>query len=626
MRWLWPWVLALVAIGGSAQGLRFWGSWDMTLELLPSLRIYGSNLYLNCSFAPGWRIESETKIYSGGVFKYQNFYVSGSLGDIRVWGKTYFHAEEVRYQKMWFNAEISLLGGTLRGSFNHWASAKDYTTTDQEMFGAWPCVGLEVVSWEEAWKFMERAVSVTGPVASASMSGGNVFINVGRAFPDPYRFQIFIPASAVPAFEAVFGDDFWVTWNTTKPQICVKGTIKGYRYTTGGPGGGGYSVAEISLTDPAALTLGPCHGVWVTPTCPDALIRWFEARHNYDGKTVCIQGPVVSITGPGTYHGQPNTYRIRIGGGGDVGNRVEVILPYHPGWSTVGTSYYDEVCVCGTVRVIGGVAVILPDDVLRVSGDPCCGVAPIPFVNWQLRYSLAPWTLSADFGDCGTGLTFRRLQLDASGLPLCCGLFLDASFALTKSGFEKLSLTLREVFLCCGLTAKIAATFTPTAKAVEFKPSWQGLSGCFAVYGDVLFADNAWQGLEIWGFLAHCYLPGCGHVRLLTAFDPGKFWIDEEGNIAASRTRPSYSSALFRTGEFEYVNAKFCLPGCCGGEVALNLEGWFGSGTYLFGFRRFKFDLQVPVAASITLFSKAQWDFSKPSPLEWFDVGWSLSF
>ncbi len=56
------------------------------------------------------------------------------------------------------------------------------------------------------------------------------------------------------------------------------------------------------------------------------------------------------------------------------------------------------------------------------------------------------------------------------------------------------------------------------------------------------------------------------------------------------------------------------------------LESWFGSGTYLFGFRRFKFDFQLPIAANITLFSKAQWDFSKASPLEWFDVGWSISF
>ncbi|MEN3011167.1 MAG: hypothetical protein ABDI20_09485, partial [Candidatus Bipolaricaulaceae bacterium] len=93
MKRLWA-VVLVVAVGGMAQGLRFWGSWDMTLELLPTLRIYGSNLYMKCSFAPGWRIESETKIYAGGVYKYQNFYVSGSFGDFRVWGKMYFSAEE----------------------------------------------------------------------------------------------------------------------------------------------------------------------------------------------------------------------------------------------------------------------------------------------------------------------------------------------------------------------------------------------------------------------------------------------------------------------------------------------------------------------------------------------------
>ncbi|MEN3009585.1 MAG: hypothetical protein ABDI20_01155 [Candidatus Bipolaricaulaceae bacterium] len=271
-------------------------------------------------------------------------------------------------------------------------------------------------------------------------------------------------------------------------------------------------------------------------------------------------------------------------------------------------------------------AVILPPNLVSVSGDPCCGISPIPFVNWRFRYTLAPWTFTVDFGDCCTGITFRRLQLEATGLPLCCGLFLDATLAFAKSGFEKISFTLGDLPLCCGVTTKIAAEFTTTTKKVELKPSWHGLSGCFTIFGDALFTANTWQGIEVWGYMVKCYFATCGHFRMLTAFAPDKFWIDDEGDIVASRTRPSYYSALFRTGEFEYVNAKFCLPGCCGGEVSLNLEGWFGSGTYLFGFRRFKFDFQVPVAANITLFSKAQWDFSKPSPLEWFDVGWSLSF
>ena len=137
------WFLVFIlAVGGVAQGLRFWGTWDMTLELLPTLRIYGSNLILDCSFAPGWRIESETKIYSGGVYQYQNFYVSGSLGDIGVWGKIYFHAKEVRYQKMWLNAETKFGDLTARLSFNHWAKYDDYTSTDRSMFGDWPCYVL----------------------------------------------------------------------------------------------------------------------------------------------------------------------------------------------------------------------------------------------------------------------------------------------------------------------------------------------------------------------------------------------------------------------------------------------------------------------------------------------------
>lgn len=609
-------VLLAMAVSGAAQGLRFWGTWDMTLELLPTLRIYGSNLVLNCSFAPGWRIESETKIYSGGVYKYQNFYVSGSFGDFSVWGKIYFHAEEVRYQKMWLNAEIPLGGGTFRSSFNHWASSADYSSYDRNTFGPWPCVPpVPVVSWEDAWLFITQEVYVTGQVASASMSGGNVYINVGLPYPEPDRFQIFIGSSYVPAFKAVFGDEFWVTWNAMKPTICVRGTIKGYRYTSGGPGGGGYSVAEISLTDPTKLSLGACPGIMVSPTCPGTTIKWFYAK-NYNGQTVYIQGPVASITGPDTYYGYPSTYRVRIGGGGTVPNRVEVIMPSHPGWTTAGTSYTNEVCVYGKVTVIDGVAVILLDDLISTSDKPCCvgeGVTYLTsFTNWRFRYTLDPWIFTVDFGDCCTGFSFRRLEVSTKGLPLCCGIFLDATFAFTKSGFEKISFTTSDIpFLCCGMTTKISAEFTPTGKQVELKPSWRGLSGCFTVYGDVDFSANVFRGIEIYGFAVTCY---AGDIKLhtITAFNPDKV--------------EDLTDVTFYEGEWEYLGLTYTGQGCCGGNLKFTLETWFGTPGRLFGFQRFKYNFEVPLTPTIVLFTKAQWNLAKASPLEWFDVGWSISF
>ncbi len=253
-------------------------------------------------------------------------------------------------------------------------------------------------------------------------------------------------------------------------------------------------------------------------------------------------------------------------------------------------------------------------------------VAVGPFVNGRYSLTWDNYTVDIDFGDCCTGISFRMVQADVIGLPLCFGIFFDATLSFTKSGFEKLFLTSSDISLCCGLKAKIALELTPTSKKVELKPFWYGFSGCFSVYGDALFSAHTWQGVERWGFIVTCFYPTRGYFRTLTAFDPGEFWIDDSGNIAASKTQPSYYSSLFRLGEFEYLNAKVCMAGFCGGEVTFNLEGWFGSGTYLFGFRRFRFNFQVPITSTITLFCKAPWDSSKASPFEWFDVGWSLSF
>ncbi|MCX7750573.1 MAG: hypothetical protein N2320_03330 [Candidatus Bipolaricaulota bacterium] len=596
--------------GGVAQGISLTGTWDLTLELLPTPRIYESNLTLELGFAPGWRLESESQIYSDGLLRYQNFYLSGSFGEWSAWGKVYFHAQERRYRKVWFHAELPLGGGVLRSSFHHWASAADYSSSDRDTFGAWPC--LDVVSWSDAWKFMAREVYVTGPVASAASSGGNVYINLGLPFPDPDRFQIFIPASSVPALEAVFGDDFWATWNTTKPTVCVKGTIKGYRYTSGGPGGGGYSVAEVSLSSPSALSVGTCLGVLISPACPGTVVKWFSAKSSA-GQTVYVQGPVASITGPGTYYGYPNHYRVRIGGGETVANRVEVILPSHPGWSTAGSSYTNEVCVHGRVTLQGGVAVVLPPDLVSTSGGPCCGGGlPGMFGNFRFRYTLSPWTVTADFGDCGTGLGFRQVRVEGSPLPLCCGLTYDLALAFTKAGLGSIAFTLNDLpLVCCGLTADLSVSFTADQKSVSFLPKWPGISGCLTVYGDVDYRSGVLTGFALHGIDLRCSV-GSLDLRLLTAFDPDA--VEDETDIT------------FYRGEWEYAGLTYAGRGCCGGTVTFKIEFWWGNQGLLFGLQRFRFNLEVPLAGTITLFSKAQWDLSDPSPLDWFDVGWELSF
>ncbi|GAB4305873.1 MAG: hypothetical protein Kow0097_04830 [Candidatus Bipolaricaulota bacterium] len=609
-------VFLLVVAGGVAQGMSLSGSWGLTLELLPNTRIYSSDLTLNWGVAPGWRVESESKVYSDGLLRYQNFYLSGGFGDFGVWGKIYFHAQEVRYQKAWVNAEIPLGGGTFRSSFNHWASSADYSSSDRDMFGPWPCVPpLPVVSWQDAWMFMAQEVQVTGQVMSASRSGtGPVYVNVGQAYPHQDRFQIYIPSANVSAFEAVFGTGFWDTWNTEKPVICVRGTIKGYRYTSGGPGNGGYSVAEVSITSPSALSLGACAGTIVAPSCPGTTIRWFEAK-NHEGQTVYVQGPVASISGPGEYYGYANHYRVRIGGGATVGNRVEVIMPAHPGWSTTSTSYSNEVCVEGAISVIGGVAVILPPDLTSTSGSPCCTEVTYltSFLNWRFRYTLAPWTVTVDFGDCCSGFSFRQLSVAGKGLSLCCGLTYDVSLWFTKGrGLESVGFSLKDLPLfCCGLTADLSVTFAPDLKSVSLEPKWPGTRGCLSVYGDALWENSSWNGIVLYGFRIYCWL---GEVRLEagTAFDREKM--------------NSVSPLSFRSGEWEYLGLAYRDAGCCGGDLWFNADLWFGDGAFLGGLRRLRLSLEVPVMPDLVLFTRGMIDLSRTDPLEYWDIGGKFSF
>jgi len=600
--------LGLLIWGVLGFGMSFYGTWDFTLRLLPILQIYGSNLVLNCVFAPGWRIQSESKIYSGGVFKYQNFYISGSFGEFNVWGKMYFHAQEVRYQKMWLNAEIPVGQGKFRASFNHWATRSDYSSYDRNMFGEWPCA--EVVSWENAWKFIGREMYVVGPVAGYTYAG-DLTLYIGGDATNPDRFEIYIPSGSVSAFEAKFGGAFWTGW--IGKTVCVKDRIEGLRWTSGGPGGGGYSVARAYITDPSSLNLGSCPGVIISPACPGTTIKWFYAK-NYEGQTVYIQGPVASITGPGTYHGYPNTYRVRIGGGAAAANRVEVIMSFNPGWPTVGTSYTNEVCVYGKVSVIGGIAVILPPDLISTSGSPCCGGGlPGMFVNWRYTFTWLPFKITADFSDCCKGTWFRQTKIELSDVALCCGLFLDASLTFTKAaGLEKVAFSLGDLYLpCCGITATVSAEFTPTSKTVKFEPRWRGVSGCFTVYGNVKWTPNIIQGIELYGFDITCYT-GNVKLRLITAFDPDK--VEDITDIT------------FYTGEWEYMGLTYTGKGCCGGNLTLTLESWFGNRGLIFDFQRFRFNFEVPLASTITVFTKAQWNFANASPLDWFDVGWKISF
>ena len=98
-------------------------------------------------------------------------------------------------------------------------------------------------SWSEAGKHVGERACVEGPVASVGTSrGGDVFINLGKPYPDPNRFTLFIPARHVGKFEAMFGSRFWT--NLLGRTVRALGDIRLYQ-----------GVPEIELSDPLNLSI-----------------------------------------------------------------------------------------------------------------------------------------------------------------------------------------------------------------------------------------------------------------------------------------------------------------------------------------------------------------------------------
>ncbi len=100
-----------------------------------------------------------------------------------------------------------------------------------------------IYSWDEARKHVGEVACVRGTVASVGTSrGGDVFLNLGKPYPDPGRFTLFIPARHVGKFEAVFGPRFWTA--LVGRVVQAAGEIRLYQ-----------GIPEIQLSDPLSLVI-----------------------------------------------------------------------------------------------------------------------------------------------------------------------------------------------------------------------------------------------------------------------------------------------------------------------------------------------------------------------------------
>jgi len=211
------------------------------------------------------------------------------------------------------------------------------------------------------------------------------------------------------------------------------------------------------------------------------------------------------------------------------------------------------------------------------------------------------------------GLQFTYLELNLASLPFCCGLSLDATFKVTKDGFDSLIFKVSDlVRLCCWISIDAQITLTTTNKKVDLTGKWGGLKNCLTIYGDTIWDSGTYsfRGIEIYGFKIGCEIAQCSSIELLTAFNPDK--IEEVKDI-------------FEPYEFEWLKLKICGLGCCQQYYDSTISVFFARKGALFGVHRFVLDLTAPVFPSLSVRTSLNVPTSRGSNVS-LSFGWKFGF
>jgi hypothetical protein len=210
---------------------------------------------------------------------------------------------------------------------------------------------------------------------------------------------------------------------------------------------------------------------------------------------------------------------------------------------------------------------------------------------YVLSTKVDPLAVKVIFADCCEGIEFYKSIITLKGLGICCGVSLDAELSFLKEkGFDYLKLSGIEIPLCCGVSLTATVTFTVDAKVVETGLKFAGIGdACFTVYGDAIKTDNAWTGIDIYGWKIKCALGDCNYVEFLTALN-----VDAIERILGD-------IFLAACGEYEYVKMGFCGPGCCGGKYTVDLSIYFGSQGGIFDITRLVYSVKIPIMSNFTL-------------------------
>ncbi|MGY4706462.1 hypothetical protein ACVNPS_01735 [Candidatus Bipolaricaulota sp. J31] len=244
---------------------------------------------------------------------------------------------------------------------------------------------------------------------------------------------------------------------------------------------------------------------------------------------------------------------------------------------------------------------------------------------YTITASVDPISLEVNFVDCCDGIEFADLTLELSDLSLCCGIVYDFELYFKKTGFEYVLFSIDKLFeLCCGISFGVDVKFGTTYKSVTPSFSWDGITGCVTVWGDLQLKDPevGVEGWELGGYKIYCELSECTYLEFVHVFDPTIV------PSSISDRLKSYTVDDITVTEDEWIEAGFCGPACCGGTWDVTVAVYFDAGAgydLLFGITRFDVSATVPIMDSLSLSIDYTYAGLATNPVE-LSVGWKFTF
>jgi hypothetical protein len=539
------------------------GKWDFKMRLLPGPEIAHNTLEITYSLA-GFDLTGRSKFGWANAFEEQAFEVTGLLwGLVDMTGGMYFDPQAVAYKHTFLEGQFNLLGLDLTAKVEHWA--EPYLPSDRcpvaVTFRYIPAPGETVTSVNVAGDFDGWDPSDAWTAMEYDPATGEWSVTIYLT-PGPIRYKYVINGT----WPGSMRDDHPITGGPIDPDLPTDPAVQYLYYVDDGFGG-------LNAT---RVVPGECPA---PPTVP-VTFRYVPAP----GETVTS----VNVAGDfdGWNPGDPATAMTYDPATGEWS--VTIDLPPGPHQYKYVINGWWPPNMATDHPITGGPVDPDADDyaygsnAVRLVGDPMPA-----YMRYTLQASFGNLTGTVRFEDCCCGIEFKDLTLTFSDLSFCCGITYGAELYFTKRGFEYLKLSTDNFIpLCCGISLGLEVVYGVDYKQLSPKFSWEGISGCFTLYGDLAVSGNSLGGLKLYGFKLRCDLGECNYLEVLTALNPAEV----ERILGAD---------IFFGDEFEYLKLGFCGPACCGGQWNLAVTTFFGGGG-LFDITRIWLDLTLPLAPNLT--------------------------